>query len=51
MTDEAWAGAAEHYDEDQLAALVSVIAVINAFNRVNVMVKQPAGDYQPGQFG
>jgi AhpD family alkylhydroperoxidase len=51
VSDETWANAAEHYDEDQLAALVSVIAVINAFNRVNVMVKQPAGDYQPGQFG
>lgn len=51
VTDEAWANAAKHYDEDQLAALVSVIAVINAFNRTNVIVQQPAGDYQPGQFG
>jgi alkylhydroperoxidase family enzyme len=51
VTDEAWASAAKHFDEDQLAALVSVIAVINAFNRMNVIVQQPAGDYQPGQFG
>jgi AhpD family alkylhydroperoxidase len=51
VTDEAWASAARHYDEDQLAALVFSIAVINAFNRMNVMVRQPAGDYQPGQFG
>ncbi len=51
VTDEAWANATKHYDEDQLAALVSVIALINAFNRGNVMVQQPAGDYQPGQFG
>jgi AhpD family alkylhydroperoxidase len=51
VTDEAWAGAAKHYDEDQLAALLSLIALINAFNRVNVIVRQPAGDYQPGQFG
>ncbi len=51
VTDAAWANAARHYDEDQLAALVSLIALINAFNRVNVIVKQPAGDYQPGQFG
>ncbi|WP_436761932.1 carboxymuconolactone decarboxylase family protein [Streptosporangium sp. V21-05] len=51
VTEEAWANAAEHYDEDQLAALVSLIAVINAFNRVNVIVQQPAGDYRPGQFG
>jgi AhpD family alkylhydroperoxidase len=51
VTDEAWAHAAKHYDEDQLAALVSHIALINAFNRANVIVRQPAGDYQPGQFG
>jgi AhpD family alkylhydroperoxidase len=51
VTDEAWANAAKHYNEDQLAALVSNIALINAFNRLNVIVQQPAGDYQPGQFG
>ncbi|MEV0700836.1 carboxymuconolactone decarboxylase family protein [Saccharopolyspora sp. NPDC050389] len=50
VTDEAWESAAKHYDEEQLAALVSLIALINAFNRVNVIVRQPAGDYQPGQF-
>jgi AhpD family alkylhydroperoxidase len=51
VTDEAWANAAKHYAEDQLTALVSLIALINAYNRVNVIVRQPAGDYQPGQFG
>ncbi|MEV0704728.1 carboxymuconolactone decarboxylase family protein [Saccharopolyspora sp. NPDC050389] len=51
VTDEAWANAVEHYDEDQLAALVAVIALNNAFNRVNVVVQTPAGDYQAGQFG
>ncbi|WP_314172795.1 carboxymuconolactone decarboxylase family protein [Streptomyces winkii] len=51
VTDEAWANAAKHYDEEQLAALVSLIALINAFNRMNVIVQQPAGDYEPGQFG
>ncbi|WP_121008652.1 carboxymuconolactone decarboxylase family protein [Saccharothrix australiensis] len=50
VSDDVWANAAKHYDEDQLAALVSLIAVINAFNRVNVLVQQPAGDYQVGQF-
>jgi AhpD family alkylhydroperoxidase len=50
VTDEAWANAAKHYDEEQLAALVSVIAIINAYNRINVIIQQPAGDYQPGQF-
>ena len=51
VTDEAWANAAKHYDEDQLAALVSLIAEINAWNRLNVITARPAGDYQPGQWG
>ena len=51
VTDEAWDSAAKHFDEDQLAALVSLIALINAYNRLNVITRQPAGDYQPGQWG
>jgi AhpD family alkylhydroperoxidase len=50
VTDEAWATAANHYDEEQLGALVALIAVINTFNRMNVIIRQPAGDYQPGQW-
>jgi len=51
VSDEVWANAAEYHDEDQLAALVALIAEINAWNRLNVITRQPAGDYQPGQFG
>ena len=51
VTDEAWADAAKHYDDDQLFALIAVISLINTYNRMNVIVRQPAGDYQPGQFG
>ncbi len=51
VPDDVWENASRHYDQDQLAALVALIALINAFNRVNVIVRQPAGDYQPGQFG
>ncbi|MDG4820529.1 carboxymuconolactone decarboxylase family protein [Asanoa sp. WMMD1127] len=50
VSDEAWAAAAKHYDEEQLGALVAAIAIINTFNRFNVMVQQPAGGYQPGMF-
>ncbi|KDN81428.1 carboxymuconolactone decarboxylase family protein [Kitasatospora cheerisanensis] len=50
VSDEAWAEAAKHYDEDQLVALVGLIAVINLYNRINVLIRQPAGDYVPGQF-
>ncbi|MFD8196489.1 carboxymuconolactone decarboxylase family protein [Streptomyces wuyuanensis] len=51
VTDEAWTNAAKHYDADQLVALVSLIAIINAYNRINVINRQPAGSYRPGQFG
>jgi AhpD family alkylhydroperoxidase len=51
VTDQAWANAVKHYDDDQLAALVSLIAVINAYNRLSVIFRRPAGDYQPGQWG
>ena len=51
VTDEAWANAAKHYDDDQLAALVCLIALINAYNRMNVITRRRAGDYQPGQWG
>jgi AhpD family alkylhydroperoxidase len=51
VTDEAWANAAKHYDDDQLVTLVAQLAIINAFNRLNVVLRRPAGDYQPGQFG
>ncbi|MFD4534518.1 carboxymuconolactone decarboxylase family protein [Kitasatospora sp. NPDC058397] len=49
VTDEAWANAAKYYDEEQLAALVALIAIINAFNRGNVITRMPAGGYRPGQ--
>ncbi|WP_328473981.1 carboxymuconolactone decarboxylase family protein [Actinoplanes sp. NBC_00393] len=50
VSDDAWANAAKYYDDEQLAALVTGIALINAFNRLNVMVQQPGGDYRVGQF-
>jgi AhpD family alkylhydroperoxidase len=51
VTDDAWANAAKHYDDSQLGALVLLIALINFYNRMNVITRQPAGDYQPGQWG
>lgn len=51
VSDDAWALAARHYDEEQLGALVALIAEINTWNRINVLTRQPAGDYQPGQWG
>ncbi|MEU8676941.1 carboxymuconolactone decarboxylase family protein [Streptomyces sp. NPDC048560] len=51
VPDDVWANAAKFFDEEQLVALVSLIAVINAYNRLNVILQQPAGDYKVGQFG
>jgi AhpD family alkylhydroperoxidase len=51
VTDEVWHNAAKYYDEDQLGALVCLIAVINTYNRLNVITRHPAGSYQPGQWG
>ena len=34
-----------------MVALVALIAHINTYNRLNVILRQPAGDYQPGMFG
>jgi AhpD family alkylhydroperoxidase len=50
VSDETWEQVREHYDDDQIAALVSLIAMINANNRLNVIVRNPGGSYQPGQF-
>ncbi|HEY9415981.1 MAG TPA: carboxymuconolactone decarboxylase family protein, partial [Pseudonocardia sp.] len=50
VSDDTWAQVRKHYDDDQIVALVSVIAMINANNRLNVMVRNPGGAYQPGQF-
>jgi AhpD family alkylhydroperoxidase len=51
VSEEAWATATKHFDDDQLGALVSLIALINVYNRLNVITHQPAGDYTPGQWG
>jgi AhpD family alkylhydroperoxidase len=51
VTGEAWANAAKHYDTEQLAALVCTIALINTYNRLNVICQNQGGDYRPGQWG
>jgi len=45
VSDDVWDAAARHYDEAQLAALVLVIASINAWNRLNVTTRQISGDW------
>jgi AhpD family alkylhydroperoxidase len=43
VPDAVWQEAARHYDEPQLAALVTAIAQINVWNRLNVATRQVAG--------
>jgi AhpD family alkylhydroperoxidase len=51
VSDEVWLNASKHYGDEQLAALMFLVATINAFNRLNVINRQPAGGYVAGQFG
>ena len=50
VSDETWAQARKHYDDDQIIALVGGVALINAANRLGVIVRQKGGSYQPGMF-
>lgn len=48
VSDETWARAAKYYDENQLIGLVTLIAMINATNRMAVTLNQLGGSYEPG---
>ncbi|MEU5564902.1 carboxymuconolactone decarboxylase family protein [Micromonospora musae] len=51
VSDETWDKVRKHYDDDQIAALVSLVALINAANRLAVIVHQRGGSYETGAFG
>jgi AhpD family alkylhydroperoxidase len=46
VPDAIWNEAARHYDEKALAVLVVQIALINAFNRLNVTTRRIAGEWK-----
>jgi AhpD family alkylhydroperoxidase len=50
VSDQTWAQVRQHYDDDQIAALIALIAMINAANRLGVIVRQQGGSYEPGMF-
>ncbi|MFF5483492.1 carboxymuconolactone decarboxylase family protein [Streptomyces sp. NPDC012935] len=50
VSDETWAQVRKHYDDDQIAALVSLVAMINAANRLGVITRMQGGTYEPGMF-
>jgi len=43
VPDDIWEQAAAQYDEQQLAAVIFMIAVTNLFNRLNATTRQVAG--------
>ncbi|MFG2023449.1 carboxymuconolactone decarboxylase family protein [Streptomyces sp. NPDC048825] len=50
VSDEAWAEVRKHFDDDQVGALVCLVSLINAATRMNVIVRNPGGSYEPGMF-
>ena len=50
VSDETWARVREHYDDDEIVALVSLVAMMNATNRLGVIAGQVGGTYEPGMF-
>ncbi|WP_062990654.1 carboxymuconolactone decarboxylase family protein [Nocardia anaemiae] len=50
VSDETWAQVRKHYDDDQIAALVYLVAMINAANRLLVITQTKGGSYVPGTF-
>jgi AhpD family alkylhydroperoxidase len=50
VSDETWARAREHFDDDQIVALVFLVGLINAANRFGVIFDQQGGGYEAGQF-
>ena len=45
VPDGIWEEATRHYDEKALAALITAIALINVWNRLNVATRQVAGEW------
>jgi alkylhydroperoxidase family enzyme len=47
VPDDVWEAAAAAFDERELAALLAAIISSNAWNRLGISVRRPAGRYQP----
>ncbi|MFG3223785.1 carboxymuconolactone decarboxylase family protein [Kitasatospora sp. NPDC048194] len=48
VSDATWAEVRKHYDDDQVGALVCLVALINAANRMGVIVNSLGGAFEPG---
>ncbi|MFK3735319.1 carboxymuconolactone decarboxylase family protein [Streptomyces sp. NPDC088090] len=47
VPDEAYAAAAAHFDEEELAKVIAAIVVINSWNRIAVTTRMVPGHYTP----
>jgi AhpD family alkylhydroperoxidase len=43
VSEDIWTNATKHYDENQLAAIILMIATTNFFNRLNTTIREQAG--------
>ncbi|MET7304738.1 carboxymuconolactone decarboxylase family protein [Embleya sp. NPDC005575] len=43
VSDALWDEVADHFDEQQLSAIILMISVTNFFNRINTTIQEPAG--------
>ncbi|WP_031003723.1 carboxymuconolactone decarboxylase family protein [Streptomyces sp. NRRL F-5727] len=50
VSDATWADVRAHFDDDEVGALVCLVSLINAATRMNVIVRNPGGSYEPGAF-
>ncbi|MGW8379011.1 carboxymuconolactone decarboxylase family protein [Streptomyces sp. ODS28] len=51
VPDAVYERAAAHWNEQEIAQLIGVIATINTWNRLNVAARTPGGHYKPGMHG
>ncbi|WP_394616187.1 carboxymuconolactone decarboxylase family protein [Lentzea sp. JNUCC 0626] len=49
-SDETWEAVRKHFDDEETVALVTLIGLINAANRLNVITRQKGGNYEVGAF-
>ncbi|GLY54076.1 carboxymuconolactone decarboxylase family protein [Lentzea sp. NBRC 102530] len=49
-SDETWEAVRKHFDDEETVALVCLIGLINAANRLNVITRQKGGNYEVGAF-
>ncbi|GAB0103846.1 carboxymuconolactone decarboxylase family protein [Nocardia sp. JMUB6875] len=50
VSDRTWELVRKHYDDEQITALVYLVAMINAANRLAVITETKGGSYQAGAF-